>query len=525
MITKGRSSVLGLTVAAAVLSAGGARAQDAGTLVVDTTFQLKTADPAREFEPTANLVLHPVYENLVTFAGGDLTKLVPSLSSVPVISADAKTFTFALNPAAKFSDGSPVTADDVIFSLNRVKNVKGSPSFLMDGVTVSKGAKDTDIVLKTDQSDPGLPFKLANPALGIVNSKLLMANKGSADAGADKTDMADTFLATTSAGSGPYKLTKFDMASEVVLTRNDAYWGPKPQYEQIVVRNVESSAQQMNVARGASGLALDLRPDQTSSIKDAANTVSVAGADVAFLFNNSSPAISKVSSNRDFQEAVRLGIDYDGLLNIIGEGAVRPGSVIPTMFAGSLPTADAPKRDVEGAKKALAKSGLTSPKVALTYASDLTKDGVSFADVAAKIQADLKEIGIEVDLKPAPIATVLDSYRAGTLEMSVQWWGPDFPDPSNYLLFGPGEKVGLRAGWKDGTAPEVKAIAAKAAVEIDQTTRTKLYVDWQKAVNAQGPFISLFQPAAAMASAKGLEPLAYNAMWTVDLGMIKPAKN
>lgn len=525
MIARRVSGVLALTMAAAMASAAGAWAQDAGTLVVDTTFQLKTADPAREFEPTANLVLHPVYETLVTFTGSDLTTLVPSLSAVPVVSPDAKTFTFALTPGAKFSDGSPVTVDDVIFTLNRVKNVKGSPSFLMDGITVSKGATDGEVVMTTEQPDPGLPYKLANPALGIVNSKLVMANKGSADAGADTADTADTFLATTSAGSGPYTLTKFDMASEVVLTRNDAYWGPKPQYDQIVVRNVDSSAQQMNVARGASQIALDLRPDQLDSIKDTANTLSVAGADVAFLFNNSNPAISKTSSNPDFQEAVRLGIDYDGILDIVGEGAARPGSVIPTMFAGSLPTSDAPTRDVEGAKKALAKSGIASPKVELTYASDLTKNGVSFSDIAAKIQADLKEIGIEVELKPGPISTVLDSYRAGTLEMSVQWWGPDFPDPSDYLLFGPGDKVGLRAGWLEGAAPEVKAIGDKAAVEIDQAARTKLYVDWQKAVNAQGPFISLFQPASAMASSKALEPLAYNAMWTIDLGAVKPAQN
>ena len=64
------------------------------TLVVDATFQLKTADPARAFEPTASLVLHPVYETLVTFDGSDVTQVVPLLASVPEISEDFKTFTF-----------------------------------------------------------------------------------------------------------------------------------------------------------------------------------------------------------------------------------------------------------------------------------------------------------------------------------------------------------------------------------------------------------------------------------------------
>ena len=257
------SGVLALTMAAAMASTSGVWAQDAGTLVVDTAFQLKTADPAREFEPTANLVLHPVYETLVTFTGSDLTKVVPSLASLPVIAPDAKTFTFTLNPAAKFSDGSPVTVDDVIFSFNRVKNVKGSPSFLLDGVTVAKGAKDGEIVLTTEQPDPGLPFKLANPAVGIVNAKVVSRlNQGSADEGADKTDRADSFLATTSAGSGPYVLDKFDMAAEVVLKRNDAYWGDQAAIRPDRRAQCRHRAQQMNVMRGDSQIALDLRPDQ-----------------------------------------------------------------------------------------------------------------------------------------------------------------------------------------------------------------------------------------------------------------------
>lgn len=522
MTTRRMLRALPLALAAAMASAG-ALAQDAATLVVDTAFQLKTADPAREFEPTANLVLHPVYETLITFKGSDLTRLEPSLASVPVVSPDAKTFTFTLNPAARFSDGSPVTVDDVIFSFNRVKNVKGSPSFLLDGVTVAKGAGEGEIVLTTAQPDPGLPFKLANPAVGIVNSKLVKANQGSAEEGADKTDRADAFLATTSAGSGPYVLDKFDMAAEVVLRKNDAYWGEAPKYDQIVVRNVDTSAQQMNVMRGDSQIALDLRPDQLDAIRDGAYTLSVPGADVVFLFTNANPDISPIAANPDFQQAVRLAVDYDGLLEIAGEGAARPGSIIPTMFAGALPTADGPKRDVEAARAALARSGITDPVIELTYVSDITKNGISFADVAAKLQADLKEVGIAAELKPSPVSTFLDDYRAGTLPMTIAWWGPDFPDPSDYLLFGPGEKVGLRAGWKEGAAPEVAAIAAKAAVEIDQATRTRLYDDWQKKLNAQGPFTSLFQPAFSMASSKTLEPVAYNAMWTIDLQAVTPA--
>lgn len=512
-------------VLAALALGLGPVAAHAETLVVDTAFQLKTADPAREFEPTANLFMHAAYQNLVTFEGGDLTKLAPSLASVPVVSADSKTFTFTLNPDAKFSDGSPVTVDDVIFSLNRVAQVKGSPSFLMAGVSVAAGANPGEVVLTTESPDPGLPFKLTNPALAVLNSKVMAANGGVADDTASTADKADAYLATASTGSGPYVLEKFDMASEVVLKRNDAYWGTPAAYDEIVIRNVDSSTQMMNVMRGASQIALDVPPDQVASLGDSVSVEQTAGSDVAFLFTNSNPAVSETTANKDFKEAVRYAIDYDGLLSLVGGGATRPGSIVPSMFGGALTTADGPAQDVAKAKEALARSGLANPTVDFAYASDLTKNGVSFADVAAKLQQDLQAVGITANLKPEPVSANLDNYRAGTLQLSVQWWGPDFPDPSNYLLFNPGNTVGLRAGWAAGAAPDVTDLGTKAAAAIEESERAPLYGEWQKALNAEGPFISLFQPAVTVVTSKALDALPYNAMWTVDLGAAKPAAN
>ena len=132
-------------------------------------------------------------------------------------------------------------------------------------------------------------------------------------------------------------------------------------------------------------------------------------------------------------------------------------------------------------------------------------------------------MGIAVNLKPQPIASNLDRYRSGKLPLSVQWWGPDFPDPSDYLLFNPGQLVGLRAGWKAGAAPQVVDLANKAVAASDPKERAALYGDWQKAMNAEGPFIPLFQPAVTVVSSKTLEAVPYNAMWTIDLGAVKPA--
>ena len=126
-----------------------------------------------------------------------------------------------------------MTADDVVFSLQRVIGLKGNPSFLLDGVTVTK-KDDTTVVLTAATPTPALPSILANPALGIVNSKVVKANGGTTG----ESDAAEKYLNTHSAGSGPYVLDSLNLASQVVLTKNRSTTATKPAYSRVVIRNV-----------------------------------------------------------------------------------------------------------------------------------------------------------------------------------------------------------------------------------------------------------------------------------------------
>ncbi|WP_331770474.1 ABC transporter substrate-binding protein (plasmid) [Embleya sp. NBC_00888] len=514
---------LAVTVAAALMLAacGGAKkqsgdAEGGGTLVVDTSFSLKTADPGRTFEPTGILVTRPVYDTLLTFAGGDVTKPVPLLAASYEAAPDAKTFTFPLRPEAKFSDGSPVTAKDVVFSFNRVKNLKGNPAFLLDGVTATAKDEHT-VVLTTEAADPALPFRIATPALGVVNSTTVAAHGGTDAAGADQGDKAEQFLNTDSQGSGPYKITKYDVSSEVILTRNDKYWGAKPKYAKVVVRNVPANTQQLNVLSGESQVSLDMSPDQAVKVKGQAQVLQQPTPTTAFLFTNDNPAISPTTSNKDFQEAVRYGVDYKSLLDVAGAGSAQAAGIVPGFFTGALDPAKAIVRDVPRAKAALARAGLNNPSVDLYYASDVTINGINFGDLGARVQANLKEVGITVNLKPAPTQTALDSYRNGTEAMGLWWWQADYPDASDYLAFTPGELVAKRAGWKaDGNA-EVSALAQRAKVATSDAERVQLYKQLQEAMNKTGPFIPLLQPAQVIAANNSVKNLHYNPIWYIDV--------
>lgn len=520
------TSTTGMLLASAIGVAGIAGSAAAEEqLVVDTVFQLKTADPARAFEPTASLFMHTVYETLVTFDGGDVTRLVPGLAGLPTVNEDATVFTFALDPDARFSDGTQVTADDVVFSLTRLQTVKGTASFMIRDVVFEVGEAEGEIVVTTPSSDPGFPAKLTYPALSIMNADLLRENGGSNAEDAAQTDTADQFLATASAGSGPYVLAKYDPVSEVVLERNDNHWGEPAAFDRIIIRNVANSAQRMNISRAVSDIAIDLRPDQIAALGDEVNVISAAGSDTAFVFTNRNPEVSEVAANPDFTEAVRYAIDYEGMLDLLGAGAGRAGGIVPSILMGTLDGAEAVERDLDRARAALERLGVESPTVNMAYASDIAKHGISFGDIGAKIQSDLAEVGITVNLVPEPVATNLDGYRAGTLEMSVQWFGPAYPDPSYYDLFNPGRVVGLRAGWPEGSSPEIESAAAAAGAAVDPAVRPGLYEDWQRVLMQSGPYVPLFQPPTTIVSTGAVENVIFNPTWTVDLDSVTPASN
>ncbi|MEV4223058.1 ABC transporter substrate-binding protein [Nonomuraea sp. NPDC049725] len=503
-------------LALAACGSGGSQApaaQSGGkTLVIDTSFDLKTADPGRTYEPTGLIVGKATYETLLTFDGGDVTKPVPALAESYELSEDGKVVTLKLKQGATFADGAPVTADDVVFSLTRVRDMKGTPSFLLDGVEIAK-TDDSTITLTSEKANAALPYILPNPALGILNSKVVKAQGGTADA----QDKAEQYLNGNSAGSGPYQIESFNVSSQVVLKANPKYYGAKPAYDKVVIRNVEAATQKLNVQRGDSQIALNLSGDQVTNMPATLQVKKTASANVIFLLANQDPAISKTTTNAKFVEAVRKGVDYAGLLELAGEGSTRAPGVIPSQLLGALPADRAPARDVEGAKKALAESGLSNPSVKLEFPSELTVNGLSFQPLAERIQANLKEVGITVDLQPAPVTVALDNYRNGKEEMGLWYWGPDYPDPNDYLAFLPGQTVGARAGWKTGSAKDIEEAGEKAAKAIGDEARTAAYHEVQEKLNASGPFVPLIQPGQNIVTAASVTGVEYHPVWTVDL--------
>ncbi|HEX5596687.1 MAG TPA: ABC transporter substrate-binding protein [Micromonosporaceae bacterium] len=520
----GALALAALTAASATAcTAGGSGSGDAApsTLTVNTSFVIKSLDPGRVYEATGVTAVHALYDTLLTFSGSDVSKPVPALAETYEVSDDAKTFTFTLREGLKFSDGTPVTADDVVFSLNRLKNIKASPAVMVGDLSFAKTDERT-VVVTSAKSDPNVPVVLAMPATGIVNAKVAKANGATDGEDAASADSAQQFLDATSAGSGPYVLKSFDPSDQVVLEANPNYWGTKPEFNRVVLRNMDVQTQKLTMSRATGAeIALDISGKLLDGLPD---SLQISGSQdtVYFLFLNADPAASSVTANPKFRQALRAAIDYQGIAELYGKGAGVPAGLVAPAFPGALPDGEALQRDLTKAKALLAEAGLTDPTVKFSYPA-ITYRGVDLGTVATKVQADAAEAGIKLELNPQPLTTFLDEMRSAKMPMGFTPQSLNYPVADSLINnMAPGQATALRSGWSvERAAPSVVAAGEKVTSTLDLTARAEAMQQWQREMNEHSPYIVIANNSGMVVATGSLTGAVYApAGWQVDIAAV-----
>jgi peptide/nickel transport system substrate-binding protein len=419
-----------------------------------------------------------------------------------------------------------MTAADVVFSFRRLINLKGNPAFLLSGVTVSQRGRYT-VILRSRTPKTSIPAIVANTSLGIVNSRLARRNGATAAANANTRDRAERWFnsaASLGAGSGPYVLRQYSTTSQIILERNPRFWGPRPAFDRVVVRNMVAATQFINVQRGRYEVAIDLSAQQAARLRNnrRVRVTTQPSTWVFWLFTNNNPEISQATPNRRFQEAVRYALDYPSFVRLAGGGAIQARGVIPSMFLGALPR-PVVRRDLTRARNALSASGVGSQTFDLEYPSDLTINGVAFATLAQRVQANLKEIGLNVNLAGTPTGTWLDKYRNGKMAFGLSLWGPDYPDPEDYLVFMPGQLVGTRVGWSAGSDSALERLAERTRRTTSDRARAPLYRQLQRRLHQIGPYFPLIQPTQTFAATRDLGRAVFNPLYSINVREVRAA--
>lgn len=493
------------------------------TVVVAMGSGFSTLDPGYVYEKYPPLIVNACYETLFKFYDNE-GAAEPCLVDTYEFSEDALTLTVTLKDGITFASGNPMTSADVMFSINRCKNLQGNPSFICDTIESMEAPDEKTVVFHLTQPDSAILSKLTYSSTAVLDSEVVKANGGTDAEDAATADTAQAYLDTTSAGSGMYVMTSYTPDEEVVLEKNQNYWGEATNVDKFIIKiQPDSNTQMMTLSTGDVDVAMNMTDDTMAELAGVENVEMINGATktVGFVMMNMNEEYGGPVSDPTVQKAIRKALDYTGIQTIIGEGTLTPYSIIQSGFMGSKGEREADYANLEEAKALLAEAGYADGFDVDLTVCDLDMEGVALTDLAQKVKDDLSQIGINVNIVSQPWAAGYgDDYRDGKLGFTVMYWGTDYNDPNVQLEFLPGASVGLRAGWTTEMDPELAALYQEAMKATDNDARIAVLEQIQDMTYEDGPFIMIAQAPAHIGYNTRLEGVAISDPYALDLTLI-----
>ncbi|MFL5758270.1 MAG: ABC transporter substrate-binding protein [Thermomicrobiales bacterium] len=489
-------------------------AQDEKTVTFGLEADVRGLEPALAYDFTANPVVCQISEGLMMFdAKGELQPLLAESFDHP----DALTYSYVLKQGLTFSDGTPVTIEDVVASIARVRDpdVAGPMAWMYDG----PGAK----VEQTDERSIKITLKTPSALFQFVPATTaghVIPKAAIEKYGAD--------LLRNPIGTGPFKFVKWDAGSEIVLEKNPTYWQTgMPYYDQIVYKIVpEGTTRVTGMKTGDLDMITAVPPDQIEAVKTMENVTwqEVVGytANVAAMRTDKPPF-----DDLKVRLAVAHAIPYDDIMaNIVKDsGVLAHNTTVPSNMPGSAEDQLQPVTyDVKKAKQLLSES--SQPNGFKTTYNVIAPNDVWIPQAIA-VQEALKELNIDVEIKQYAYADFITLQQEGTYEgfMSFQW-GADFPDASGNLLpLFHSKNVPPQNNHAFYNNPDVDKLLDDSEVELDPEKRDQMLVDIQKKISDDQPMIffehwKAFMPMTSVITGYTLAPLWYWDSWGRS---IKPA--
>lgn len=484
---------------------------------------LITLDPQVVYEFSGVMIADNLYETLVRFEGNDLSTLRPGLAESWKVERGTSDWilTFKLRKGSRFSTGREVTAKDVVFSFERALALKGPGSFLFTeiaqlkpGATKALDPYTVEVRIPKTASPQSFLSILTFTLGGIVDSEEAQKNAKGNDYGKD-------FLTNNSAGSGPYRLVRWDRGNQVILEANP-YARIKPKVQRVVLRYIQEPAVlRTALESGEIDIAEGLTPEGLRAIANNPRFKVVRAETLRLQYLGMNMKPGSPFANPKVREAVRYAVNQDELIQGLLQGnAVKIQTFIPKGLLGYNPIAPY-TYDPARARKLLAEAGYPQGlEFELLTSTGICGGGVPCPDVAAKLQADIARAGLKARIRAIANAEVLNIYRAQNHQMVLAGWSPDFPDPDGNAT--PWADYGARSlAWRNSYNDEVAAkLARQAALEADPTKRKALYKVLTEKVLREGPYVVLYQPALPIGLSAKVEGFVKNPMMSVPLWQV-----
>ena len=448
------------------------------------------------------------------------------------VSPDGRTYSFTLRPNARWSDGSPVGADDVVFTVRTVQD----PQF--PGALLNQSWKD---IIATAVDNQHVRFALPGHNAGfLANLELLYIVPAHLLAGRSVAELASASPNLNPVGTGPFRLVT-QSQDRIQLERNPFAWR-RPWLNTVTIRSFPSQSAALDALdRGqVDGLA-NLSP--SAAERERGNKqVSVLSAST---YQYAELLLNLKAEEPYFQDvrvrqAIAKAIDRNAIIrDLLGGQAIPDDGPIPRSITWAYnPTAQQPAHDLAGSGKLLDDAGWTMMNgvrtkggTSLSFALTVSSDVPPYQRVAERIAEQLAEVGIVAEVRPVTTASLIHDYlnpRAFDMTLTAFDNGPD-PDvytfwhssqshPGGFNFSGMKKNVFIDGDLEDGRNT------------LDLATRAKAYFTFQEDFAKEVPAIFLYSPRYVMAVSTrihgvkldpAIEPeerFAYVSDWYVEVG-------
>lgn len=393
-------------------------------------------------------------------------------------------WTFKLRDDVVFHNGEKMTADDVVYSFNLMKEYSytaAKTEFIDEVVKVDDYT--VEFVLNENSQD----FKniLSYPNVCIVNQKAIEADE----------------VMGPAVGTGAYVITEWTLGEQTVLTRNENFYGEKPLTEKWIIKLMtEDTARVIALENGEADFCIQPPVQEWSYIDEGENTTLLQAVANKLIYL----AINLQGSNealqvKEVRQAIAMTVNRENIVIAGKDGkAVVANSVLSPKTPFYNPDQEALPLDIEQAKQLLADAGYADG-----FEMTISFQGATYKTIAQLIQADLAQIGITVNCEELEASSLKTKMQAGEHDMVIYNWGPspgEGTDITARSLFysGSGSNRQLLAD------PHVDDIIDRASVEPDVEKRQELYYELQSWMIDNAGMIPLYYEYVGMGVSSNL---------------------
>ncbi|GAB3600739.1 ABC transporter substrate-binding protein [Microbacterium tumbae] len=440
-----------------------------GALRVAHVGEPLTLNPFLALDNNSGQVLAQIVETLFRTTGDG--EVIPWLAESATPSADFTEWAIDLQDDVLFTDGEPMTAEDVKYSIDQVRTSDGWAAMFAE-ITDVAVIDDTTVTITTSSPMPALEASLSLPFAAIVPKDLR---------GLDPEEFGSTPI-----GTGPFMLAEWDRGTSVLLEKNPDYWVEGlPKVDSVEIVTVTSDTNRVQQLRGGE---LDLVSSpplaQVAGFEEGSGFQAgiFAQAIPDYLLLNQEGG---VFSDAALREAADLAIDREAIVSAATSGVGEVGGSWIAPAVDHHDDALVPERDIAAAEDLVA--GVIAAGGDPTFTLGIPA-GNSFAMTAGQIiQENLQDVGFTVDVETMDGSALLGEVSAGNYDATLFGMTSDIVDPSEVVGF----YIDLNGLWTGGVVEEVTSIYEQAKRAGDPAEAESLYGELQRIVAEDRSLITI----------------------------------